>query len=83
MEIGVYYTGRLRSEPRGYLEPEALIIGGTGSQVGHDRWGDYSAMTVDPEDDCTFWYTQEYIDAPSGDFIWKTRIANAKFPNCH
>ena len=21
------------------------------------RWGDYSAMTIDPADDCTFWYT--------------------------
>ena len=78
----IYYTGRLRSEPRGYLEGERLIIGGTGYQQGHGRWGDYSSMSVDPVDDCTFWYTQQYTDSPSGDFIWKTRVANAKFPNC-
>lgn len=78
----IYYTGRLRSEPRGYLEGERLIIGGTGSQIGHGRWGDYSAMSLDPVDDCTFWYVQQYTDSPSGDFIWKTQIANAKFPNC-
>ncbi len=78
----IYYTGRLRSEPRGYLEGERQIIGGTGYQQGHARWGDYSSMSVDPVDDCTFWYTQQYTDSPSGDFIWKTRVANAKFPNC-
>jgi hypothetical protein len=78
----IRFTGRTRGEPRGFMEAEGSIIAGTGSQVGHDRWGDYSAMSVDPVDDCTFWYTQEYIDAPSGDFIWKTRIANFKFPNC-
>jgi hypothetical protein len=78
----VYYTGRLSTAPINTLQPEGLIRTGTGAQVGHSRWGDYSAMTVDPVNDCTFWYTQEYIDAPNGDFIWKTRIANAKFPNC-
>ncbi len=78
----VYYTGRLSTAPLNTLQPEGLIRTGTGAQVGHSRWGDYSAMTVDPINDCTFWYTQEYIDAPNGDFIWKTRIATAKFPNC-
>jgi hypothetical protein len=38
-------------------------------------------MTVDPADDCTFWYTQEYIKA-NGTFNWSTRIANFKFSNC-
>ena len=26
-----------------------------------DRWGDYSAMTIDPIDQCTFYYTNEYL----------------------
>jgi hypothetical protein len=38
-------------------------------------------MTVDPADDCTFWYTQEYIQS-TGSFNWNTRIANFIFPNC-
>src|SRR5205814_10261017 len=46
-----------------------------------DRWGDYSSMTVDPADDCTFWYTQEYVNA-EGSPNWNTRIANFKFNNC-
>ena len=78
----VRYTGRLRSEPSGFLETEASIIAGTGSQTGtFNRWGDYSSMSIDPTDDCTFWYTQQYI-ATTGSFNWKTRIASFKFKNC-
>jgi subtilisin-like proprotein convertase family protein len=38
-------------------------------------------LTVDPADDCTFWYTQEYIGA-SGSFNWRTRVGSFKFPSC-
>jgi hypothetical protein len=58
---------------------EATIIAGTGSQTGtSNRWGDYSALTVDPVDDSTFWYTQEYYTS-TGAFNWRTRIASFKF----
>ncbi len=78
----VYFTGRVPSDPAGTMESEQLIIAGTGSQTGGlSRWGDYSSMTVDPVDDCTFWYTQEYIKS-NGSFNWNTRIANMKFSNC-
>jgi centrosomal CEP192-like protein len=78
----VYFTGRAPGDPSGALQSEQLIVAGTGSQTGGiSRWGDYSSMTVDPADDCTFWYTQEYIKA-NGSFNWSTRIANFKFPNC-
>ena len=50
-------------------------------RTGINRWGDYSAISVDPVDDCTFWYTQEYIPA-TGSFNWKTRIGNFKYPGC-
>lgn len=79
---GIRYTGRMRSEPLGRLESEQTIVNGGGVQVGTaSRWGDYSAMTVDPAGDCAFWYTQEYI-AATGSFDWRTRIANFKFINC-
>jgi hypothetical protein len=78
----VFFTGREPSDPAGALQAEAAIVNGTGSQTGGlSRWGDYSAMTVDPVDDCTFWYTQEYMRT-TGSFNWNTRIANFKFPNC-
>ena len=64
------------------MQAENIIQAGGGSQTGTlHRWGDYSAMTVDPVDDCTFWYTNEYLKA-SGSFNWSTRIASFKFPGC-
>ena len=48
-------------------------------------WGVYTSMTVDPVDDCTFWYVNEYFDTNQvGSAVdWQTRIANFKLPNCH
>jgi len=78
----IAFAGRTPSDPAGTLETEANVVSGTGSQTGTlTRWGDYSAMSVDPVDDCTFWYTQEYIKS-NGTFNWNTRIANFKFANC-
>ena len=79
----IHYTGRLASSPAGQMDQgEASMIDGAGSQTGSlSRWGDYSNITVDPSDDCTFWYTTEYIPS-NGSFNWKTRIASFKFPGC-
>jgi hypothetical protein len=79
---GVRYTGRMRSEPLGRLEPEAVLVNGGGVQVDtFNRWGDYSAMTIDPNGDCNFWYTQQYIRT-TGSFNWNTRIGAFRFSNC-
>jgi hypothetical protein len=77
------YAGRLVTDPVNTLaQGENTLFSGTGSQVStSDRWGDYSDMTVDPVDDCTFWYTNEYYQTTSS-FNWRTRIGNFKFPNC-
>jgi hypothetical protein len=79
----IRYTGRLVTDPVNTLpQGEAHIIDGAGSQTDTvNRWGDYSDMTIDPTDDCTFWYTQEYYDTTSS-FNWRTRIANFKFSTC-
>ncbi len=78
----VRHTGRVPSDPVGMLESEASIIEGTGSQTGGlARWGDYSSMSVDPADDCTFWYTTEYLKT-NGSFNWSTRIGAFKFTDC-
>src|ERR1700682_2222937 len=79
----IHFTGRLAGDPAGSIsQGENIIINGTGAQNGGlARWGDYSSMSVDPVDDCTFWYTNEYLKA-SGSFNWSTRIASFKFPNC-
>jgi hypothetical protein len=78
----VRFTGRVPTDPASTMEAEVNVVSGTGSQNGNlSRWGDYSAMQVDPVDDCTFWYTQEYMKT-TGSFNWNTRIASFKFPNC-
>ena len=74
----IHYTGRLSTDPLNSMaQGEATMFAGAGSQsTSGNRWGDYSAMTVDPEDDCTFWYTQEYYPAGPSTFNWRTRIAS-------
>src|SRR5207248_1801479 len=77
------YTGRLSTDAPGVMtQGEATLITGTGSQTGGlARWGDYTSMSVDPSDDCTFWYTDEYL-ASSGSFNWHTRIGSFKLNGC-
>lgn len=80
----IRFTGRVPSDPPGSLESEASIQEGAGSQTGGtyaNRWGDYTAMQVDPSDDCTFWYVNEYEQA-SGYRNWTTRVASFAFPGC-
>jgi hypothetical protein len=97
----VRYAGRLADDPIGTLpQGEATIIDGVFSQdlvptfnatpLGI-RWGDYSSMNVDPVDDCTFWYTNEYVASDTdlfasdgtalGNGVWGTRIASFWFCN--
>src|SRR5664279_1034041 len=78
----IRYTGRIPTDPIGSMESETVIQSGAGYQAtGLSRWGDYSAMSVDPVDDCTFWYTNEYLKS-NGTWNWSTRIASFKFPSC-
>ncbi|CAN5346954.1 hypothetical protein BH20ACI1_BH20ACI1_01360 [soil metagenome] len=63
-------------------EGEALMFAANGSQTStSSRWGDYSSMSIDPTDDCTFWYTQEYYPFTSSGG-WYTRVGKFRFPQC-
>ena len=74
---------RAPNDPLGVLGSETELFTGTGVQTGTlTRWGDYSAMTVDPSDDCTFWFTTEYLKA-NGTFNWSTRVASFKVDGCN
>lgn len=78
----IRYAGRLAGDPPNQLGQEGTIVQGSGWQRGTSgRWGDYSTMTVDPVDDCTFWYTNQYYTATSA-LDWNTRIASFGFPEC-
>lgn len=79
---GIRYAVRAPADPAGTLGAEVVLKAGGGSQLtGLNRWGDYSALTIDPVDDCTFWYTNEYLKA-SGTFNWSTQIASFKVAGC-
>jgi hypothetical protein len=87
MYPAIRYVGRLATDPPNTLgQGEMTLIAGSGAQTNNpsgspiSRWTDYSAMSVDPVDDCTFWYTNEYY-AVTG-YNWQTRIGSFKFPGC-
>ncbi len=72
------YTGRTAGDPLGVMSlAETTVAAGAAAETS-GRWGDYYQMTVDPVDDCTFWFVGMY--RPSGG--WQTRIQDFKFPGC-
>ena len=86
---GIRYTGRLAGDPLGQMTlGEGTVINGSAAQTHvNSRWGDYTSLNVDPVDDCTFWYVNEYY-TPAGAALaplgngWQTRIASFKLPGC-
>jgi len=71
-------TGRWVTDTPGTMQSEASLFEGPASQTSSAHWGDYSSMSVDPVDDCTFWYTNEYLIGSS--LAWSSRIASFRFP---
>jgi hypothetical protein len=72
------YTGRAKSDPPGTMTvPESTIVTGTVNNTGNSRWGDYSSMSIDPVDDCTFWYVGQYYVSST----WSTRVASSTWPS--
>ena len=80
----IRFTGRLGGDPLGVMtKGEGEVVAGNGVQLhSTSRWGDYSMMSVDPVDDCTFWYTQEYY-ASTSNYSWRTRIASFRLRDCY
>jgi hypothetical protein len=92
MYPAIRYSGRLANDPLSTLtQGETTLVQGKGFQCctfsdgsTNNRWGDYSAMTIDP-DGCTFWYTNEYYDAQpttKAEDNWLTRIGSFQLPGC-
>ena len=78
------FAGRFNTDPLGQLSAEVNAVSGAGSQVAGDRWGDYSSVSLDPDDDCTFWFAAQYQKDGGGPnaFNWHTYIKRVKFPGC-
>jgi hypothetical protein len=80
---GIFINGRLSTDAPNTLGSEATVQAGIGVQTAGagNRWGDYTSMTVDPIDQCTFYYTNEYLPN-NGAFNWATKVASYRFPSC-
>lgn len=86
MNPEIRIAGRLRTDPPGQLRDEAQCSPtGTGAQTGlfsgRARWGDYATMAVDPDNQCIFWFTNEYYSTTSSS-NWNTRICTLEFESC-
>jgi len=78
----VYVAGRTPADPAGRMSGPLVLASGGGVQVSsYKRWGDYSSMTVDPQDDCTFWFTQEFYIG-TGTFNWASHVGAFRFDRC-
>jgi hypothetical protein len=82
-KVGIAYTGRAWNDPLGTMpQGEVVMQAGAGNQTStSNRWGDYSTLTLDPTDDCGFWYTNEYYTANSAG-SWATRVGAWRFDSC-
>lgn len=68
----IRYAVRRPTDALGTLRPEAEAFTGTGAATAN-RWGDYSSMSIDPND-ASFWYTTEFL--LTNGTSWRTGIAN-------
>ena len=72
LPAGIKYTGRYDGDPLGQMTvAETSIVEGIGVQTFSNRFGDYSHLTMDP-DNFTFWHTAEYFSANNA---WRSRVA--------
>jgi hypothetical protein len=74
-------TGRNAGDPLNTMAAEVIVTSGAGSQ-SISRWGDYTSLTLDPVDDCTFWFSTQYVRT-DGRFTWRTQISRVKFTDCN
>ncbi|MEZ5308254.1 MAG: hypothetical protein R2684_14005 [Pyrinomonadaceae bacterium] len=82
----IVYTGQATTDQPDSIRPERPLVEGTGVQTAFGfRWGDYSGMSADPADGCSFWITNEYYSLESqqeSQFGWLTKIGKFRFPEC-
>jgi len=58
------------------------LVKGGGSQTDTSLWGTHADLSLDPTNDCVFWFTGEYVKKTGKSFDWSTRIASFQFSTC-
>lgn len=77
----IAFSARTPRDVLGIMSNVVRLTTGSGSQTRFSRWGDYSSMAIDPVDDCTFWYTNQFLKT-TGVFNWSTSISKFRLSNC-
>ncbi len=78
---GQRFAARLVSDPRGQLTlRETVLVEGEAAQTATLRWEDYATTAMDPSDDCTFWYTGDYVKKDAASY--SSRIGSFRVPGC-
>jgi VCBS repeat-containing protein len=73
-----WFSGRLAGDAAGTTDAPTLYTASTANyNPGNNRWGDYSAVSLDPSDDMTMWTIQEHVSSTNS---WGTRIAKLRAP---
>jgi len=80
--VGAYaFAGHFDGVSTMFGSPIMLHVGNSDYQlldgVGRNRWGDYSATTLDPTDPKHFWTIQEFVLTTD---VWATQITEIIFP---
>lgn len=78
---GQRFAARRPNDPKGVLSlHETVLAIGEAAQTDTLRWEDYTTTTMDPSDDCTFWYVGDYLK--TGDMGYRSRIGSFRLPEC-
>ncbi len=80
--MGISVAGRLTGDAAGSTQARTVAIAGAGAYNvvagdGRNRWGDYSALVVDPLDDQSMWAFAEYANAANS---WAVRVTKLLAP---
>lgn len=69
----IHYSGRTVEDPPGSFGDELVCAAGGGSQLNSSAWGPIGSVSLDPEDDCSFWLVHQYVEK-TGSLQWSTAL---------
>lgn len=82
LDPSIEIAGRLAGDPLGTMSAPEFLVEGGGAQKNTSKWGTHADMSLDPADDCVFWFTGEYVKTTHSGFDWSTRIGSFRFNAC-
>lgn len=63
VRVSSYYTGRFDGDAPGVMTVAEELIANGNANIPGLRYGDYSKIDIDPADDATFWFINEYMNS--------------------